>query len=269
LRPDGEKGLLVNTLGAYEAYYRERAQLWEIQSLTRVRAVAGDRKLGAEFQEMARALTDFSKLTKDSELPRPKKDGDRSAFTGLRRDERDAYPVAPSCFTLDWKDKIHHMRMRIERERTPVGQDNLAIKTGKGGLMDAEFIAQTLCLEHGWLEPNTLRALERGRDEGVLPDAAKLIENYRQLRRVEGILRRWSYEGETVLPDEPEPFYRVSVRCGFATPEQFRQALSEWRLEIRAVYENFFVSDNKLQAPTSKLQRSSRPQTPRRKRARP
>jgi [glutamine synthetase] adenylyltransferase / [glutamine synthetase]-adenylyl-L-tyrosine phosphorylase len=269
LRPDGEKGLLVNTLAAYEAYYRGRAQLWEIQSLTRVRAVAGDRKLGAEFQEMARALTDFSKLTKDSELPRPKKDGDRSAFTGLRRDERDAYPVAPSCFTLDWKDKIHHMRMRIERERTPVGQDNLAIKTGKGGLMDAEFIAQTLCLEHGWPEPNTLRALERGRDEGVLPDAAKLIENYRQLRRVEGILRRWSYEGETVLPDEPEPFYRVSVRCGFATPEQFRQALSEWRAEIRAVYENFFVSDNKLQAPTSKLQRSSSPQTPRRKRARP
>ena len=40
LRPDGEKGLLVNTLGAYEEYYRRRAQLWEIQSLTRTRPVA-------------------------------------------------------------------------------------------------------------------------------------------------------------------------------------------------------------------------------------
>src|SRR6185436_248827 len=38
LRPDGEKGLLVNTLKAYEEYYRQRAALWEIQSLTRTRA---------------------------------------------------------------------------------------------------------------------------------------------------------------------------------------------------------------------------------------
>ena len=91
------------------------------------------------------------------------------------------------------------MRMRIEKERTPRGKDELAIKTGTGGLMDAEFIAQALCLEHGWQEANTLRALERGRDAKVLPRAEKLIENYRQLRRVEGILRRWSYEGETVL----------------------------------------------------------------------
>jgi glutamine synthetase adenylyltransferase len=121
-----------------------------------------------------------------------------------------------------------------------VGKDDLAIKTGKGGLVDAEFIAQALCLENGWQEANTMRALERGRDAGVLPDAGKLIENYRQLRRLEGIFRRWSYEGETVLPDEPEPYYRVSVRCGFATPEEFRGALAGWRKAIRKVYQKVF-----------------------------
>ena len=41
LRPDGEKGLLVNTLDAYEEYYRRRAMLWEIRCLTRARPVAG------------------------------------------------------------------------------------------------------------------------------------------------------------------------------------------------------------------------------------
>ena len=132
------------------------------------------------------------------------------------------------------------MRLRIEKERTPVGKDDLAIKTGKGGLMDAEFIAQALCLEHGWPEANTLRALERGKENGVLPDADKLLANYRQLRRVEGILRRWSYEGETVLPDDPAPYYRVSVRCGFATPEAFREALAQWRKAIREVYLGVF-----------------------------
>ena len=56
--------------------------------------------------------------------------------------------------------------------------------------MDAEFIGQALCLEHGWREANTLRALEKGRNEKVLPEAGVLIENYQRLRRVEGILRR-------------------------------------------------------------------------------
>jgi glutamate-ammonia-ligase adenylyltransferase len=211
LRPDGDKGLLVNTLEAYEEYYRQRAALWEIQSLTRTRPIAGNLDLGAQFQQLAAALTNFS---------------------------RPARPLA--AHSPDWKRKIHQMRMRIEKERTPRGKDDLAIKTGFGGLMDAEFIAQSLCLEHGWQEANTLRALERGRDAKVLPKADELIENYRELRRVEGILRRWSYEGETVLPDDPAPYYRVSIRCGFASPEAFRKAIGGWRKSIRDFYSQVF-----------------------------
>lgn len=226
LRPDGEKGLLGNTMAAYQEYYLERAQLWEIQSLTRIRPIAGDMKLGGKFQELATQLTNFPKAINSGHASKRK----RSSSGAL----------IPSCFTPDWKGAIHHMRMRIEKERTPPGKDDLAIKTGKGGLMDAEFIAQALCLEHGWHEPNTMRALERGRTAGALPDADKLIASYRELRRLEGILRRWSYEGETVLPDEPEPYYRVSVRCGFATPEEFRAALARWRRDIRSAYEKFF-----------------------------
>jgi glutamate-ammonia-ligase adenylyltransferase len=211
LRPDGEKGLLVNTLEAYERYYRRRAQLWEIQTLTRTRPVAGDMALGAEFQKLAAALTNF----KNPHLPL-------------------------AAHSPDWKRHIHEMRIRIEKGRTPAGKDDLAIKTGSGGLMDAEFIAQALAMGNGWQEPNTLRALERGRDTGVLPEAMKLIESYRRLRRVEGVLRRWSYEGETVLPDDPAPFYRVSVRCGFASPAAFQEALAGWRSAIREGYWQFF-----------------------------
>jgi len=235
LRPDGEKGLLVNTLAAYEEYYRRRARLWEIQALTRTRPVAGNSALGEKFQKLAAALTHFS---------------------------RPGRP--PAAFTPDWKKQIHQMRLRIEKERTPRGRDELAIKTGRGGLMDAEFIAQALCLENGWLEANTLRALERARDAAGGPPAGasdspgkpkpgrrtpgraefgKLIDNYRKLRRVEGILRRWSYEGETVLPADPAPYYRVAVRCGFATPEEFGQALAKWRQAIREVYEQVFKAE--------------------------
>ena len=156
------------------------------------------------------------------------------------------------------------MRLRIEKERTPGGQNDLAIKTGTGGLMDVEFIAQALCLENGWPEANTLRALERAREAGGVQssgcapakgtlkrelqplagkDVEKLLDNYRRLRRVEGILRRWSYEGETVLPDDPAPYYRVSVRCGFADPDEFRTALAKWRKAIRGVYTKVFKAD--------------------------
>jgi glutamate-ammonia-ligase adenylyltransferase len=233
LRPDGEKGLLVNTLAAYEAYYRQRSQLWEIQALTRTRPVAGDLKLGEQFQKLAATLTNISKVGQASSWSPSQRKREK-------RDRLEACPALPACFTLDWKRQIHQMRLRIEKERTPLGQDDLAIKTGKGGLMDAEFIAQALCLENGWQEANTLRALERGREAKVLPDADKLLENYRHLWRVEGILRRWSYEGETVLPDDPAPYYRVSVRCGFATPEEFGKALAKWRKAIREVYNKVF-----------------------------
>jgi glutamate-ammonia-ligase adenylyltransferase len=197
--------------------------LWEVQALTRTRPVAGDVKLGEEFQKLASELTDF-RINPKSKTRGPKS----------------SEPPHVGCCEKNWKQKIHEMRMRIEKERTPVGQDELAIKTGRGGMMDAEFIAQTLCLEQGWHEPHTLRALERGRDAGVLSEAEKLIENYKRLRRVEGILRRWSYEGETVLPDDPAPYYRVAVRCGFETPERFRVALAQWRSAVREVYLRFF-----------------------------
>ncbi len=210
LRPDGEKGLLVNTLRAFTDYYRQRAWLWEIQSLSRCRAVAGDPELGRRFETMAATLCNFS-----------------APASAARAGHHPA-----------WRAEIAKMRARVEKERTPPGKEALAIKTGAGGLMDAEFIAQVCCLERGWREPNTLQALTRARTEGVLPaaDADALIENYRRLRRVEGILRRWSYEGETELPDDPAPQYRVAIRCGFTQTADFLAAVARYRDNIRRVY---------------------------------
>jgi glutamate-ammonia-ligase adenylyltransferase len=213
LRPDGEKGLLVNTLGAYEEYFRHRAQLWEIQAISRTRFVAGNPQIGAEYQKLAAALTNFASPS---------------------------HPLA--AFGPSWQAEIARMRERIEKERTPPGKRELAIKTGAGGLMDAEFIAQMLALAHGWHEPNTLQALRRAVGAQALPavEGNKLIDNYRKLRRIEGILRRWSFEGEILLPDDPAPLYRVAVRCGFANASAFMNAVNEQRKAIREVYLQVF-----------------------------
>ncbi len=239
LRPDGEKGLLVNTLEAHEKYYRRRAQLWEIQALTRTRPVAGNLELGHRFQELAAALTDF-------------RAGNVAAGFRCRDSDKDVVPdmrkLKPAAtrrsdglaaYSPNWRAQIRRMRERIEQERTPAGKDELAIKTGRGGLMDAEFLAQMFCLAQGWQEANTLRALSLARDRGGLApdDARALLDNFRKLRRVEGILRRWSFEGETVLPDDPAAYRRVAVRCGFDRPEEFRADLRKVREGIRAVYD--------------------------------
>ncbi len=209
LRPDGEKGLLVNVLKSYEDYYRQRAMLWEIQALTRARLVAGHTPTGTSFIDLAQRLTHF----REPSLPL-------------------------TAYRPDWKSEIAHMRQRIELERTPVGKDLLAFKTGCGGLVDAEFLAQTLAMEGGWFEPNTLASLRRARDTGSLPtdDADLLIENFRRLRHMESILRRWSFEGEAVLPDDPAPQYRVAVRCGYSETAAFFADLAQWRAAIRRVY---------------------------------
>src|SRR4030095_14800514 len=104
-------------------------------------------------------------------------------------------------------------------------------------------IAQTLALAQGWQEANTLCALERAAEMGVLPkpEGEKLLENYRKLRRIEGILRRWSFEGETVLPADPAPLYRVAVRCGFLDGEQLLKAVGSYRAAIAEVYERVFA----------------------------
>src|SRR5205085_2620800 len=107
--------------------YRKRAMLWEIQSLSRARFIAGDTDVGAAFTKLADRLCNFSN------------------------------PKNVSAYQENWMEEIQRMRLRIEKERTAPGEERLAIKTGAGGLMDAEFAAQALCLKKSWRHPNTLR----------------------------------------------------------------------------------------------------------------
>ncbi|HKQ39244.1 MAG TPA: hypothetical protein VJ063_14295, partial [Verrucomicrobiae bacterium] len=129
------------------------------------------------------------------------------------------------------------------------------------GLMDAEFMAQAFCLEKGWNEPNTLRALDRAMN------GHPVIAAYKQLRRVEGILRRWSFEGETVLPDQEAPLNRVAIRCGFRTSADFMKAIGELRQTIRKAFDETFGRSE--QAPITKTQAPDKHQSPKAKRRRP
>ncbi len=130
---------------------------WERQALLKARVCAGDAALGAKVIALAHA----------------------AAY------ERGAPPP----------ERIHHLRMRMERELAGERRGRYDLKLGRGGLVDVEFAVQWLQMKYG-RDPRVrttdteaaLSALETcGYIEPQL--AAPLRDGYRVLRRMEQRLR--------------------------------------------------------------------------------
>ncbi|NIQ94490.1 MAG: bifunctional [glutamate--ammonia ligase]-adenylyl-L-tyrosine phosphorylase/[glutamate--ammonia-ligase] adenylyltransferase, partial [Desulfuromonadales bacterium] len=96
----------------------------------------------------------------------------------------------------DLQSEIFRLRRRMEAEIAKEGETSFNIKTGRGGLVDVEFISQYLQLLHGkgrssLQQPNTLQVLDGLETEGLMPpeDATILCDGYKFLRRLENKLR--------------------------------------------------------------------------------
>ena len=200
LRPEGEKGPLVSPLETYQAYYENRAQLWETHALTRARLVTGP--LGARFIHMAQHYW---------------------RHAGQRPD---------LC------ERIDDMLERIRRERGS-GSDFRDFKTGVGGVIEGEFLVQALQMRENIWEPNWERAVNRLHEHGILnnAEAAKLKQAYGLLRRYESALRRFENKAVSVLPSDPAEQRKVSVRLGYEDFEAFRRHYLDARDTIHGLYE--------------------------------
>jgi glutamate-ammonia-ligase adenylyltransferase len=200
LRPEGEKGPLVCSLETYQSYYAGRAQPWELQALTRARAVTGP--LQSEFIEMAKHAW------------------------------RDAGQH------VDLRTRIDNMLERIRRDRGS-GSDFLDFKTGAGGIIEAEFLVQALQMRENIWEPNWGRAVDRLRESGCLADSevATLREAYSFLRRCESVLRRFENRAVSALPSDPEEQRKLAIRLGYDQFDLFRERYVDARETIHALYE--------------------------------
>jgi glutamate-ammonia-ligase adenylyltransferase len=159
LRPTGNKGPVAVSLKSFAEYHATESWTWEHMALTRARVVAGPGHLRARVEsEIRRRLT-------------------RSR--------------APDAIITDARD------MRARMAETFPGRNVWDLKHAPGGLVDIEFIAQTLQLVHGpghseILDTNTIMALEKLRmagflsddDGGVLIEAARLQHALTQVLRI-------------------------------------------------------------------------------------
>ncbi len=160
LRPNGNSGLLVTSLGSYEQYQLGRgsntAWTWEHQALTRARWCAGLERVAPRIEAVRRQV-----------LATPR-DG-----TGLRLE-------------------IAAMRVRVSAAH-PVKAGRFDVKHSAGGMIDVEFAVQALVLGEGGRHPELLddvgniALLRRAGDAGLLPDgvASAAADAYRELRRIQ------------------------------------------------------------------------------------
>ena len=200
LRPEGEKGPVVCSLETYESYYATRAQLWEIQALTRARAISGPLK--NEFMKVAKAT--------------------------WRR----------ACQDPDLFMKIDDMVKRIRRERGS-GSDFLDLKTGAGGIIEAEFLVQALQMRANIWEQNWERAVDGLHQSGHLDksDVAKLKKSYAFLRRCELALRRYDNRSISTLPSDPDEERKFAIRLGYNEFDAFRHDYLTAREAIHTFYQ--------------------------------
>ena len=154
LRPDGSKGVLVNTLDGLGGYLRDKAWTWEQQALVRARAVAGDPALGQRFARLRRDV-----LLRE-------RDGD----------------------TL--RDDVRTMRERMRTELGSHRSDRFDLKQDPGGVADIEFMVQYGTLR--WASrlgadldfTDNIRLLDGFGRAGLMPeeDVTLLADAYRAYR---------------------------------------------------------------------------------------
>jgi [glutamine synthetase] adenylyltransferase / [glutamine synthetase]-adenylyl-L-tyrosine phosphorylase len=160
LRPNGNSGLLVTSIGSFERYQDGRgsntAWTWEHQALTRARCCAGTPELAPRF------------------------DATRAHVLAAARDAR-----ALASEVVAMREKV--------RSAHPVAADRFDVKHSAGGMMDAEFAVQYLVLAHAHRHAELLdnvgniALLQRAQARGLLPAplGQAAAQAYRELRRAQ------------------------------------------------------------------------------------
>jgi glutamate-ammonia-ligase adenylyltransferase len=205
LRPSGAKGPVAVSLAAFERYYAEEADTWELLALTRARvAWATSPAFAAEVED--------------------------ALETALRR---------PRDFAAAAAD-VRAMRALMERERPPRGVWDL--KLAPGAQVDAEFAAQFLQIAHaaagGPLRTGTLEALEAAAEAGLAPapDLEALARSWSLHQAISQLLRA-AVDTRADPSEEPEPFRaRLAAAGGADSFEALERTLLEVRAEAREAF---------------------------------
>jgi len=214
LRPSGRAGPLVASMDRFVEYHEKEAALWERQAHIRARVVYGAAGLAEDVQAVIEHFVYGQGL-------------DDAGVVEIDRARRD-----------------------VEDELAAETATRSNIKTGRGGIVDIEFIVQMLVLRHGHDHPEvrkrgTLAAL-RALDAAELlegNDGAALERHYLFLRRLEARMRLERDRPVEELGMDTELLGPLARRLGFGDGDPgaaLLRAYTETREQVRASYERYF-----------------------------
>lgn len=132
---------------------------------------------------------------------------------------------------------IDSMLERIRRDRGS-GSDFFDLKTGIGGIIEAEFLVQAMQMRQNIWEPNWTRAVAVLHESGALSksETEQLQTAYHFLRRCESVLRRHENRGICALPGDLRDQFRFCRRLGYDKPENFLTEYETARASIHEIY---------------------------------
>ncbi|MCY4262614.1 MAG: bifunctional [glutamate--ammonia ligase]-adenylyl-L-tyrosine phosphorylase/[glutamate--ammonia-ligase] adenylyltransferase, partial [Candidatus Dadabacteria bacterium] len=210
LRPSGKSGALVSSLEVFEEYHKTSAQIWEKQALVKARAVAGNRALG---EKVMKVIEDF---------------------------------VYSNKLPPDFREEIYRLRGRIEKELASETESRFNLKTGRGGLVDIEFLVQMLQLAYGGENPelrtvNTMEAIRSLGRCGLIEstESETLAGGYLFLRRMGNMLSLLNERAKNEITQDD--FERMAVEFGFGGKGDFLKdeymCVTE---DIRQIHDKYF-----------------------------
>jgi glutamate-ammonia-ligase adenylyltransferase len=222
LRPDPASTPLAMSVPAALAYYESVGQNWERAALIKARPVAGDRAAGRRF---LRELQPF-----------------------IWRKNLDFAAI----------QDIHSIKRQINAHwgGGKIAVEGHDIKTGRGGIREIEFFAQTQQLIWGGRLQElrvgpTCEALRRLAGAGRIDPAtaAQLIGDYRFLRRLEHRLQMVDDAQTHALPADRAGIERISVFLGYSETEAFVADLCAHLTSVERHYAELFEQAPTLSGP--------------------
>ena len=212
LRPTGRSGALATSLAEFERYFRSgEAQLWERQALCKARVVYGSQRIAQEASE------------------------------AIRR----------AMFCTRWQpqqlDQIRQMRHRLEQTAAAAGD----LKRGPGGIVDIEFLVQTLQLKYAadnpaLRTPNTLAGLAELYRAGHLTadDYDYFYYAYRLLRIIEGRLGLLNASARDRLPQDPTELAKLAHLLRYSDAELLLEDFESATRQIRQRFQRIFDAES-------------------------
>jgi glutamate-ammonia-ligase adenylyltransferase len=208
LRPMGREAMMVHSVEAYRNYFATYGQAAERLAYTRAVFMAGDRQVGFRAKEVIEDYVYGRGLTK-ADL-----------------------------------DSIFDIRGQMEEKAKKA--EGIELKVSPGGIVDVEFLVQTLQVAHGKDRPlirmpHLPSALGYLAEENLLPRgiAIELMDAYRFYRLIEARHRMVRETGDDELPTDPIRLQRLAWRMGTThapSVEQLLEKIEKTQARVRELF---------------------------------